>query len=118
MELEEKTAAIPAVEQKWTDAQAEFKQFEAEAAERLERMRADQEASLAELAKVEATLPPDIKSSYDSVVKARGPDALAGAKNRVCLGCRAGMTETQFMELRQGTPRTCTTCGRLQYPVE
>jgi len=118
MELEEKTAAIPAVEQKWTEAQAEFAQSRKEAAERLERMQADQEASRAELAKVEETLPPDWKATYDTLVKAKGPDALAGAKNRVCQACRTNMTETQFMDLRRGIPRTCTTCGRLQYPVE
>ena len=118
MELEEKTGAIPAVEQKWADAQAEFKRFQAEAAERLERMLADQAASRDELATVEAKLPPDVKSTYDTIVKAKGPDALAAAKNRTCQVCRTSMTETQFLELKWGTPRSCTTCGRLQYPVE
>jgi predicted nucleic acid-binding Zn-ribbon protein len=118
MELEEKTAAIPAAEQTWADAQAEFAQFKKEAAERLERMRADQEASRAELAKVEATLPPDLKETYDTLVKAKGPDALSAAKARVCQACRTSMTETQFLELRRDVPRTCTTCGRLLYPVE
>jgi predicted nucleic acid-binding Zn-ribbon protein len=118
MELEEKTAAVPAVEQKWADAQAEFAQFQKEAAERLERMCADQEASRAELAQVEATLPAEVKSTYETLVKAKGPDALAAAKARVCQACRTTMTETQFLQLRSGTPRTCTTCGRLLYPVE
>lgn len=118
MELEEKHAAIPAVEKKWAEAQAEFAQFQKDAAERLERMLADQEACREELAKIEATLPPDVKSLYETLVKAKGPDALAGAKNRVCQACRGGMTETQFLELRHNISRTCTTCGRLQYPVE
>ena len=117
-ELEEKTAAIPAVEEKWKAAQDAFKQFEVEAAERLERMKADTEASRADLATAEAKLPPDVKSTYDSIVKAKGPDAFAGAKNRVCQGCRTSMTEVQFMDLRAGTFRTCATCGRMQYPVE
>jgi predicted nucleic acid-binding Zn-ribbon protein len=116
-ELEAKIAAIPVVERKWADAQAEFKQFEVEAAERLERMLADMESSRAELARAEARLPADVKPTYDSVVKAKGPDGLAGAKNRVCQGCRTNMTETQFSDLRRGTFRTCTTCGRVQYPV-
>lgn len=118
MELEEKTAAVPAAEKKWADAQAEFAQFQKEAAERLERIRADQEASRAELARVEATLPPDVKETYDAVVRAKGPDALSAAKNRVCQACRTSMTETQFRELRMDTPRTCTTCGRLLYPSD
>lgn len=118
MELETQTAAVPAVEQKWAGAQAEFKQFQVEAAERLERMLADQEVSRVELAKVESTLPPDVKETYDMLVKAKGPDAFAAAKNRTCQACRTGMTEMQFLGLRMDTTRTCTTCGRLQYPVE
>jgi predicted nucleic acid-binding Zn-ribbon protein len=118
MELEERTAGIPAAEQAWAQAQADFKQFEADAAERLAGMRADQDASNAELARAEATLPAEVKRTYDTVVKAKGADALAGAKDRVCQACRATMTETQFGTLRAGTFRTCTSCGRIQYPVE
>ena len=117
-ELEERTAAIPAVEQKWADAQAEFAQFQVEAAERLERMRADTETSQADLARAEATLPPEVKPTYGSIVKAKGPEGFAAAKARTCQGCRTSMTEQQFTELKRGTFRTCTTCGRMQYPAE
>jgi predicted nucleic acid-binding Zn-ribbon protein len=117
-ELEEKTAAIPAVEEKWKAAQAAFAQFQLEAAERLERMKADTEASRADLARAEAELPANVKATYDNIVRAKGPDALAGAKNRVCQACRTNMTETQFAELRRGAFRTCASCGRMQYAVE
>lgn len=117
-ELEEKHAAIPAVEAKWGAAQDEFKQFETEATERLQRMTEDTAASRTDLTAAEAKLPGDIKSTYDQIVKAKGPDGFAGAKNRVCQGCRSTMTETQFMDLRDGTFRTCINCGRMQYPVE
>jgi predicted nucleic acid-binding Zn-ribbon protein len=116
--LDEKTAAIPAVEEKWAAAQADFARYRAEAAERLERLLADQEATRADLVRAEAELPPDVKATYDTIVKAKGPDGFAGAKNRVCQGCRANMTETQFSELRKGAFRTCAACGRLHYPVE
>ncbi len=59
-----------------------------------------------------------MKVTYDMLVKAKGADSLAGVKSRVCQACRATMTETQFLELRMDMPRTCTTCGRLQYPIE
>ena len=117
-ELEERAAAIPTVEEKWAAAQAEFKQFEVEAAERLERMTADMAASRADLAAAEAKLPPDVKSTYDQIVRTKGPNSFAGVKNRVCQGCRSTMTEVQFMDLRDGTFRTCVNCGRMQYPVE
>jgi uncharacterized protein len=116
-ELEEKTRAIPAVEEKWKAAQAEFAQFQTEAAERLERLRADTEESRAALAAAEATLPPDVKPTYNTIVKGKGPDAFAAAKNRVCQGCRSTMAEQHFTELRRGTFRTCSTCGRMQYPA-
>lgn len=117
-ELEAKIAAIPAVEEKWAAAQAEFKQFEVEAAERLERMQADMEVSRADLVKAEATIPPEVRSTYDQIVRTKGPEAFAGAKNRVCQGCRTSMTEVQFNELRRGGFRVCATCGRMQYPAE
>jgi predicted nucleic acid-binding Zn-ribbon protein len=117
-ELEEKVGAVPAVEEKWKAAQAEFEQWKVEAAERLERMKADMGASGANLTTAEAELPADVKRLYDSIVKAKGPDAFAGAKARVCQGCRTSMTETQFSVLSRGTFRTCTTCGRMQYAVE
>ncbi len=116
-ELEEKTAAVPAVEEKWKQAQAEFVQFQTEAAERLERLRADTEVTRADLAKAESALPADAKRTYDTIVKAKGPDAFAVAKNRVCQGCRTTMTETHFSDLRGGAFHTCT-CGRMLYPVE
>ena len=116
-EVEERTAAIPAVEAKWAEAQAEFAQFEVDAAERLERMKADMEASAADLARADATLPPEVMPTYQTIVRAKGPDGFAAAKARVCQGCRTSMTETEFTELKKGTFRTCTTCGRMQYPV-
>ena len=118
MELEERNAAIPAVEKAWADAQAEFEQFKVEAAERLERLKADLAASQEELAKYEAELPPAVKRTYDTVVKAKGPDAMAGARNRVCQGCRTTMTEVEYMDLRAGQSHVCVTCGRMQYPLE
>jgi predicted nucleic acid-binding Zn-ribbon protein len=117
-ELEEKTAAIPAVEDKWKQAQAEFAQFQKDAAERLEAMKADTTACQAELAKAEAELPPDAKRTYDTIVKAKGAEGFASVKNRVCGGCRATMAEQQFTDLRRGTFRVCSSCGRMQYPSE
>lgn len=117
-ELEEKTAAVPTVEQTWAQAQADFKQSQADAAERVAGMKADQAACTAELAKVEATLPPNVKKTYDSIVKVKGPDAFAAAKARVCQGCRTSMTEGHFTELTLGTFRTCGNCGKMQYPIE
>jgi len=117
-EIEDRTAAIPAAEKKWADAQAAFAEFQREAADRLERLKADQELSRAALAKAEAILPEEVKSRYDTLVKAHGPEAMAGVKNKVCQGCRTGMTDQRMMELRGGLFIQCSTCGKMLYSAD
>ena len=116
--IEEHAAAIPAVEKKWADAQAEFAQFREEAAERLERLKADQEASRAALAKAESQLPADVKSKYDTMVKAHGPEALAAVKNKTCQGCRTSLADQRMLHLQGGGLVLCPNCGKLLYPSE
>lgn len=117
-EIEEKTAAVPAVEAKWAAAQAEFAEFQREAADRLERLKADQALSREALAKAEAELPEEAKAKYDTLVKAHGPEAFAGVREKVCQGCRTALTGHQWLELRGGTFRLCPNCGKMAYPVE
>ncbi len=117
-EIEEKTTAIPAVEKKWTEAQAEFQQFQQEASERLERLKADQAESQAHLARTESAIPAKEKPTYDFLVKAHGPNALAAVRNRFCEGCRTSQTEQRMLELQAGVFRLCETCGKMQYAAE
>ena len=119
-ELDEKTAAIPDVEKRWANAQAEFKQYQADAAERLARMQADQKESQALLATHEAELPPNVKGLYDAQVRGRGPDGLAALKGKVCQGCRGSVTDQKIYELQAGGFVVCPNagCGRLLYPAE
>jgi predicted nucleic acid-binding Zn-ribbon protein len=116
--IEEHTASVPAVEKKWSDAQAEFAQFKEEAAERLERLKADQGASRDALAKAEAQLPADVKSKYDTMVKAHGPEALAAVKNKTCQGCRTSLADQRMLHLQGGGLVLCPNCGKLLYPSE
>jgi predicted nucleic acid-binding Zn-ribbon protein len=117
MEIEQKTGEIPAVEKAWADAQAAFAEFERDAAERLERLKNDQLGSRDALAAAEAELPEEPRAKYNSQVKAHGPDALAGVKNKVCQGCRRGLTDQKWTEVRSGALMTCPNCGKLLYPV-
>ena len=117
-EVEEKTAAIPAVDKKWADAQADFAQYQVDAKARLERLKADQVESQATLAKAEETISGKNRSTYDHLTRGMGPDAFAAMKDRVCLGCRNGMTQQRVMELQGGAFMLCPTCGRMQYPSE
>lgn len=118
MEIEEKTAAIPAVEKQWSDAQAEFARYTVEAAERLEMLRNELASSTALLAKTEEGIPEDYRPRYDKLVKAHGPEAMAGVKDKTCQGCRTGLTDQRIMELRQGNFLQCPTCGKMMYLAE
>ena len=117
-EIEAKTAEIPAVEQKWATAQAEFADFKQEAAERFERLKADQEFCLAGLAKAEAEIPPEVGAKYNSLIKTHGPDALAAVKNKACQSCHTGMSEQRYNELKRATFIICPHCGKMLYPGE
>lgn len=117
-EIEEKTAAIPAVEKQWADAQADFKQYQVDAQERLERLKADQEDSRAKLAQTEAGVPAKNRSTYDYLVKNHGPDALAAVKDKVCQGCRTGIAQQRLLEVQGGVFTLCQSCGKMLYPAE
>jgi len=117
-ELEEKTAAIPAVEQRWADAKAEFAQYQVEAKERLERLKAEQAEARAALAKAETAIPDKNRSTYDYLVKAHGPDAFAAVKDKVCQGCRTGVSQQRLLEVQAGMFLLCQNCGKMLYPAE
>jgi predicted nucleic acid-binding Zn-ribbon protein len=117
-ELEEKTGQVPAVEKQWVDAQAEFVRAQEEGKERLERLRTEQAAAREELAKVEVALPTKAKTTYDYLVKAHGPDAMAAVKGKTCQGCRTEMTQQRMIELQAGQYLQCPMCGKMLYPAE
>lgn len=114
-ELEQKTAHLPTDDKVWADAQAEFEQFKVDAKERLERLVADQKASLTELAKVDAGLPPAVKPAYDRLVKAYGPDGMAALSGKVCGQCRVGISDQARNDITAGKFVCCSTCGRALY---
>lgn len=114
-DIEERTAALPAVEQKWADAQKAFRQFEADAAERLKRMLADQTATQAALAAKEQELPADVKPLYARLVKSYGADGLAGVSGKTCQQCRTNLTDQQRTTLLSGKFLACPSCGRGLY---
>lgn len=116
--VEEKTAAIPAVEKQWADARAEFAEYQVEARERLDRLKADQVESAAALAKAEAAVPDAVRPTYAHLTKAHGPDAFAAVKDKVCQGCRTTFSQQKLLELGGGAFMLCGTCGKMLYPGE
>ena len=59
-----------------------------------------------------------LRSKYDTLVRAHGPDALAGVKNKSCQGCRTGLSQQRLNELLGTGVLICTTCGKMLYPAE
>lgn len=114
-ELEQKTADLPNVDRTWADAQAGFEQFKLDAKETLERLQADQKQTLGELAKIDAALPPAVKSQYDRLIKAYGPDGLTAVSGKVCGQCRVAIAEQSRNEITAGKFVCCSTCGRALY---
>ncbi len=116
-EIEERTANLPNVEKKWKDAQAEFTQYQVDAKERMERMLEDRSLSESELTRRETELPNDMRDQYERLIKAHGPDGLAGVKGTVCGQCRSVIGESRFFELEAGKFVLCPVCGRGLYLV-
>ncbi len=115
-ELDRRTADVPNVEKKWADAQATFKQFQADQKEQLETLAADQKASAAELVKTDAQFPPLMKGQYDRLIKAYGPDGMAPVTaTDACGQCRTGLGQQQRAEIAAGKFVCCSTCGRALY---
>ena len=114
-DIEERTAALPAVETRWKAAQAAFAQFQTDAAERLARMQADQTATQATLAAKEAELPLEVKAGYARLVKSYGADGLAAVAGRSCQQCQTKLTEQQRTTLLSGKFLGCPSCGRAMY---
>jgi len=114
-DLDNRIAAVPAVDKQWADARAEFEQYKVDAKERLERMQADQKECQALLAKTETTIPPDVKGQYDRLVKQYGPDGLAAVEGRNCQQCNLSVTEQQKQDLQRGQFVCCANCGRALY---
>lgn len=114
-ELEKKTADVPNVEKRWAEVQAEFEQYKVDAKERLELLTADQKASLAALAKIDAQLPPPVKPLYERLIKAYGPDGLAAISGKVCGQCRVGISDQARGDIAAGKFVCCSTCGRALY---
>jgi len=115
MEIEERTADLPNVEIRWAEAQAEYKQYELDAKDRMTRMIEDQQVCTVKLAEWDAKLPEDVKATYDRLVKSKGADGLAAVMGHACQQCRTTMTEDKRDMLASGKFLLCSNCGRALY---
>jgi predicted nucleic acid-binding Zn-ribbon protein len=72
----------------------------------------------AELKHAEVALPPDFKSEYERIVKARGEAGLAPVEGESCGGCNTMLTTQIMNQLYLSKPIFCKCCGCMLYLPE
>jgi predicted nucleic acid-binding Zn-ribbon protein len=113
--LEEKVAALPAIEERTKKVQAEVAQFEKGQTEQLEGWKTEKARAEGELAEVEKTIPAEMSPIYKRAVASKGHEALAAVDGRVCQSCNTEVTAQMGTELTRGNLVVCKSCGRLLY---
>lgn len=115
-DVDERIVKVPDLEAAVVKAKADFATYQAEAAERLTRLKEEVKTATTALAAEEAKVPPAIRGQYDRLVKAYGADAFAPVESQICTQCRVGITTQGLADLRHGNEFICCrNCGRAQY---
>jgi uncharacterized protein len=114
-ELEERTAQLPALEKEIKQAKAEFAAFERDYQSRLDDWTRQRDTVVKQVADAEASLPKDIRQSYDRLVKAMGADALSVVESGHCTACHTEITAQSYNDVRARQFTFCKMCGRLLY---
>jgi len=71
-----------------------------------------------ELVHAEVALPPEFKSEYERIVKARGDEGLAPVDGESCGGCNTTLTTQIMNQLYLSKPIFCRCCGCMLYLPE
>jgi predicted nucleic acid-binding Zn-ribbon protein len=115
---EEMTAQLPQLEEAAKRAKEELARFEKEHQARLASLTEQLNQVTQQLKEVEATLPEDIRPSYDRLIGARGDDALSMVQERICLTCNTEITAQNRNDLLRNLFVLCKSCGRMLYLPE
>ncbi len=118
LEIDEKSAQLPELEQAIQRAKAEQAEFERTFQTRQDERTAMLQQTLGQIKEVETGLPEDVRSLYARQVAARGEDALALAEGGTCTACYTGITAQNLNELRVGQFVLCKSGGRILYLAE
>jgi predicted nucleic acid-binding Zn-ribbon protein len=113
--IEEKTAQVPALEKAVKQAKADLASYESESGTRLAALAEERDRALRQLAEVEATIPPDVRETYERMTRGQGEDALAPVLNRTCAACYTEITAQGYNELLAEHFVQCKSCGRILY---
>jgi uncharacterized protein len=114
-ESEDKTAQIPELEKAVRQAKDEFAKFEAGIQERQAGFQGQLDETHKLLREQEEQVPANLRTQYERIVGAMGPDALAALQGRTCSSCYTEITAQQYNELQQALFVSCKACGRILY---
>jgi uncharacterized protein len=115
LEVDDKSALVPAFEEKVKKAKADFKEFEREFESKVATWTAERAKALKEIEEQERQLPPDISVQYERVVKAMGADSMASVEGRNCTACYTEITAQLYHNLLMKQVVLCRACGRYLY---
>jgi predicted nucleic acid-binding Zn-ribbon protein len=117
-ESEERTAKLPELEKALKQAKEDAATFEKGMAERAAGLTASLSEAQQRLKEVEATVPSDIRTQYNRIVTAMGPDGFAAVHERICSACHTALTVQHYTDLQQNMFTVCKSCGRILYSPE
>lgn len=118
LESDEKAKLVPEAEAAVKKAKDDLVQVERDLQERLQRYAEEKARAVAELKKVEATLPDEVKIHYDRMVASKGEDSIAAVEGQTCTECYTDVTAQMANELLRGEFVLCKSCGRILYAAQ
>jgi len=118
MDSDERTAKLPEFEAQLKSAREQLAAFQQEMEARVTQLKDELGRAQTDLDAVEAKVPTSIRSNFDRLIKAFGPDAFAAVEGRNCQHCRTSITIQAENELRGGQFVTCKNCARGLYLAE
>src|SRR5689334_22462976 len=84
---EEEAARVPQLESALKANKDELARFESTSKERVATLTEELKKAQGQLKEVEASLPDDVRPTYERLVAAKGEDALSLAKSGICSAC-------------------------------
>jgi predicted nucleic acid-binding Zn-ribbon protein len=117
-EVDERTAALPELEKNAKTAREDLARFESTSKEKEAGLREQLGQVEAKLKETEKGLPEEYHELYNRLVNARGADALAPVRGRICSACSTEITNQQRAELALDRWLVCPACDRILYMPE
>jgi len=113
--VEEESGRLPEAQSAVERAKQELVLREREAQERIASLKHELQQALDEIRVIEDKLPGDIRPHYDRLIDARGEDAMAAVRNRICQACNTEITAQNYNDLMLNQFVLCKSCGRILY---